>query len=420
MNWSTFVQKIPFNNGVILRNYRNDSIITLTNSEFNEVEFFLKDENFKLNNNLFSFLREHNFLVSSLESEKKEYLEALLEDIDRDDFLCIHYVPTSRCNFICPYCYQQGIDKQEDLTFYEIDSFCDFLSDYINHNKIQTINFVLHGGEPTVGWKNIEYILPKVSDFCKEHEICFYTQIVTNGYLLTLDKVRYLQKFNLRRIQVTLDGDKEIHDKRRILENGNGTYDVIINNLKAILDNEVIDTISLRINIDKSNYNNIKEFIPKISSYFPPSKIRLSLGFITGTITNNSDNYFSKKGFSNLEFVEKYLELYRISIHNSFTMPDAYTISSFCTAKMKHSFIFTPNGFFYKCLSFVGRKNFSIGTLDSISDEAIQKNNFINQYKKCLEKGCFMFPLCKSSCKFESFLSTSDIDKTYCNKKLYE
>lgn len=42
MEWSTFVQKVVGNNCVILRNYRNDSIITLTNSEFNAIESFFR------------------------------------------------------------------------------------------------------------------------------------------------------------------------------------------------------------------------------------------------------------------------------------------------------------------------------------------------------------------------------------------
>lgn len=364
----------------------------------------------KLNNSKnkdINFLVNHNFLVSSLEQERKEYFNSLLEDIDKDDFLCIYFVPTSRCNFICPYCYQQGINKLEDLTYTEIDLFVEFFIGYVIRNKIKTINFVLHGGEPTIDWNSIKYILPKISDFCKMHKINFFTQIVTNGYLLTKDKVDYFREFNFRRIQVTLDGDKESHNNRRVLLNGHGTYDVIVSNLLSILENNLIDIISLRIDIDKNNYSNIKKFISKLSSMFPPSRIRLSLGFITNTITNDSNNYFSQNGFTSSELGEKYLELYKLAISHFFEMPDAYTVSSFCTAKMKHSFIITPKGFFYKCLSFVGRQDFSIGKLENICDEKLQKNIFMHQYRKCIEKGCFLFLLCKSSCQFESYLHTS-------------
>jgi len=421
MEWSSFVQRIKSNDGFILRNYYNDSIIALNNTELNEIEFFLKEKaNHSISNKNILFLIKHNFIVDSTISEKKKYLSNLLEDIENDDFLCIHYVPTSRCNFLCPYCYQKGIDKQKDLSIAEIDSFIDFFCNYIIRNNIKTLNFVLHGGEPTINWESIEYILPKVFELCKKNEIDFFTQIVTNGYSLSLDKVQFLAHFNLRRIQVTLDGDREHHDKRRIFFDGSGTYDVIVNNIKSILDNGFISSISLRLNIDKSNYENIKTFIPKIATVFPPSKISLSLGFITGTITNDSKNYFTQNGFSEYDLGEKYVELYKIAIQNSFELPDAYTVSSFCTAKMKHSFIFTPKSLFYKCLSFVGREDFSIGDLATISDERIQKNLFIDSYKNCLDKNCVFFPLCKSACRFENFLHSSIPDKTYCNKKLIE
>jgi len=57
--------------------------------------------------------------------------------------------------------------------------------------------------------------------------------IITNGYLLTDSNARMLSSVaGVTTVQVTIDGTKDIHDKRRTLEGGQGTYDVIMQNIK--------------------------------------------------------------------------------------------------------------------------------------------------------------------------------------------
>lgn len=46
----------------------------------------------------------------------------------------------------------------------------------------------------------------------------------------------YLSKHNIS-IGVSLDGCKEVNDKNRIDANGNGTYDLVVNNIKNIFQN---------------------------------------------------------------------------------------------------------------------------------------------------------------------------------------
>ena len=48
--------------------------------------------------------------------------------------------------------------------------------------------------------------------------------------------VAYLSKHNIS-IGVSLDGCKEVNDKNRIDANGNGTYDLVVNNIKNIFQN---------------------------------------------------------------------------------------------------------------------------------------------------------------------------------------
>ena len=52
-------------------------------------------------------------------------------------------------------------------------------------------------------------------------------------------------------MRITLDGEKEIHDKRRVLCNGDGTFDVIVSNIKKFSEKGI--RVKIRVNIDKEN-----------------------------------------------------------------------------------------------------------------------------------------------------------------------
>jgi len=55
--------------------------------------------------------------------------------------------------------------------------------------------------------------------------------MTTNGYLLSPDIFETLTPLGVRRYQVSLDGEREEHDRTRKNRNGSGTYDRIMDNL---------------------------------------------------------------------------------------------------------------------------------------------------------------------------------------------
>ena len=62
-------------------------------------------------------------------------------------------------------------------------------------------------------------------------EICF----VTNGYTLE-EYIPVLKSGKIREIQVTLDGTETIHNKRRFLKSGAGTFDKIVRGIDRCLE----------------------------------------------------------------------------------------------------------------------------------------------------------------------------------------
>ena len=60
--------------------------------------------------------------------------------------------------------------------------------------------------------------------------------IITNGLLLTREMVERLNPLGLNGIKITLDGDREAHNQSRPLRGGQGTFDKIIANVRAVAD----------------------------------------------------------------------------------------------------------------------------------------------------------------------------------------
>ena len=76
------------------------------------------------------------------------------------------------------------------------------------------------------------------------------TNVITNGLLLTEDVVDRLIPFGLNGIKVTLDGDRDTHNRMRPLRGGQGTFDRIIENIRRVADR---CNISIGGNFDESS-----------------------------------------------------------------------------------------------------------------------------------------------------------------------
>ncbi|MFX1574070.1 MAG: GTP 3',8-cyclase MoaA [Promethearchaeota archaeon] len=116
----------------------------------------------------------------------------------------IRFSITSKCNYNCVYCDQEGfIPKTSELTVGEITKLCKILAEVLNVTRIK-----FTGGEPLCRNEIIE-IIRNVSELHLYKDI----SITTNGFLLS-DKAEELYKAGLDRINVSLGSLKpEVYEK---------------------------------------------------------------------------------------------------------------------------------------------------------------------------------------------------------------
>lgn len=313
-------------------------------------------------------LIEKGYLVDEME-ENRLYQRKYLDFIDNRDEeeVQLFFVPNYNCNFACTYCYQDEYqNKSTRLTNEKIDAFFKFIiGKFAGRKKYLTI----FGGEPLLDSTHqkevIGYLLQKANE--NDLEVC----IVTNGFTLE-DYLPLLRSASIREIQVTLDGMKEVHDKRRFLKGGGSTFDKIVKGIDACLQNKI--PVNLRMVIDKENIIEL----PALAKFAKEKgwtqdhlfKTQLGRNYELHHCQASSENLFTR--ISLYDAVYKLVKQYPFIAE--FNKP-AYSVSKFlaengslpeplfdsCPA-CKSEWAFDLSGNIYSCTATVGKDGESLGT----------------------------------------------------------
>ena len=164
--------------------------------------------------------------------------------------------PTEKCNFRCIYCYEDFVKGKMSPAMRSA------LKTYLllQIKSLRSLNIDWFGGEPLLAFDVIRDVLPEIREACNSAECKLSGHITTNGYLLTPDVASELLDWNVESFQITLDGPRDEHDKRRQLHKSahatasnipeNGTYDKILENVKHLLSQRRVFDLLLRTNYD--------------------------------------------------------------------------------------------------------------------------------------------------------------------------
>ena len=355
-----------------------------------------------------------NYLETGEEIKDKEFLDNLLkcgylvpEDIDerfivkermmhgRYDYtrMSLTIAPTMACNFRCVYCFEQGHYGERLMDEETQKNLMDFVKKHIA--GVKSLYVTWFGGEPLIGMPVIEGLSRQLIELCEEKEITYSAGIVTNGYLLTKENAERLKECQVGRVQITLDGPKEIHDVRRPLVNGNGTYDII---MKNIMDVKEVLPISLRINVD---YDNIAE-ANKVMNFLREKDMLKYVSPYLGLVEPYNDNYQEDKCFSD-EMYSKYNLKFLIDNHIPLQKTYPRARMNHCIADACNGWVIDDTGKIYKCWNDIGIPEKAIGNIN-LGDNYLQRTDLIEKYSsfeptlydECKE--CKLLPICIGGC----------------------
>lgn len=399
------VKLMDKNNHLIMFNTRNAAFVKLKNEFLEEFKNQVQSKQFDMEDERIKYLVNKGFLVEEDFDEERFCENIYIEACHSMKYLSITILPTEGCNFRCEYCYE------EHKTGFMSKEVQDRLIHFVNRKMKDygRLNINWFGGEPLLGLDIIEYLSTQFKAICKKYRKAYSAQMTSNGYLLTLDTYKKLKYLGVRDYQITLDGFAETHDTQRFLANKEGTWDVIINNLRAIRDHDksALTHFTIRTNVTKKMVPRIEEFRQFLLDEFGnDSRFRFRQravwnganieGYEEGLVDQTDVNkWTSEAAIDKTKGTKQNLESIRQNIE------ELVTTFQPCYAGKSNCMVVNPKGEVLKCTANLYDENSVVGNLEENGN--IKYNNHYLEWvikptdkevsEKCYK--CDIYPLCK-------------------------
>ena len=421
------IEFIDYNdNEVIMINLINGATDIIEKDIYDKI---ISNEFDKLDSAIINSLLERKYLFEN-EVEYNDFIASVdtrIEELEKKATPNFLVVPSYACNLQCIYCYEQtymiqgttDIDplKMVDLQFERIDKIMEVYENKYGKTT-DDIRITIMGGEPLLrcNIKTISYI------FEQTKKRNYTLDIVSNG----VDLNYYIDLFNkykdtLDHIQITVDGVKEIHDKRRIFRDGRGSFDLIMNNIRLSIENGI--TIVLRVNVDATNINELSQLADTLVKEFSHSEKLLPYLYLLqdGGCSGEANIVNEKVGIEKifeLEDKNPNMSIFRKKFHPASFIESIFNdvpyqpVLRHCGAA-KNQFILDCKSNVYKCWHGIGNNDYRVGTFYpkyELDGEKINAwfNRSVRVLGKC--KNCKYRYICGTGCPAAKHMSENNMN----------
>lgn len=410
---------------VFIQNNTDEFILlnSLTGETFTvdqQTKVYLEEEELeKLSEDQYNEFKLHGILIEDDIDENRYFSYFRDKQRFNNTVVSATVLLTWSCNLNCIYCFQGEHNNVNHMTYKDADKFVKFMINQTIERKATAISINLFGGEPLLNFEVGEYILDKLSTYCKENNLNFYTSIITNGILLTDDIITILKKYSCLYIQITLDGIKKIHDERRIYKDGRGSFDKTIESIKLLVSREDYINPLIRINIDKNNIEDTYEVLEYLSSQ-SLNCCNLDFGIVhseTNACSSYSSHCLHEDELSNV-LDSLWDKATKLGFTRKIVNKQNFL---YCGLFNDASFTVDPSCNVYKCWELVGDSDHKIG---EINDDGYFTNVTYRFYdwmtrdplkiSECAS--CSYLPACGGGCGVVSFRKTGSYHGDGCFK----
>ncbi len=348
-------------------------------------------------------------------------------------------VPTYACNLRCPYCYEKGLrqkgkDWMERRMSSEMIEAAFAAMDRLAGTAKRRKALTFYGGEPLqkANEATIRLLHKRAREKGFEHFSAITNAVDLDGYedlLGPQGKISFLQ--------ITLDGPPSVHDRRRFLPDGGGTFDRIVRNIGLAMERGV--RVSVRINVDRTNAGRVawlKQFFFE-KGWTRTHLFRAYCSPVHGSVCGNR----GEGGFASHAEMREAIQgeerknegqespssfqtdgltpalQKRILAHLSQTGDLPFWRTAFCGSNMA-MYLFDPFGDIYPCWEIIGRPEHRIGRygpgLLTLDPEALRRwhHRSVVQIPAC--RSCPYLFFCGGGCEAFAYRATGRFDKPHC------
>ena len=314
---------------------------------------------------------------------------------------------TNDCNMLCQYCYySSGGRKNEHLSKSDIDVVVQRL--YKNaailklggvNGVIVTVN-VIGGGEPTLAWEQIEYLVSSLNRLKSSTKIDYFLSISTNGVLPEY-KAQYLAE-NFHSIQVSFDCVEDIQNIQRPMFDGSPSYDLVEKTINYFDENGA--KYGVNSVVSPVYYGRLFDMVDGILSRHKNMRfLKFELCMTDGRASGLSDAKSEAKEFlSNFLNIKEHFADRGTNIVSSYF--SIYPRSAYCPYNLVAGSCIDANGNLLPCPKDIDVSKYSAG---NIRDTKSHLNNgrhlYDEWYKPMLNccSDCFAYYYCGSGCPLD-------------------
>lgn len=320
---------------------------------------------------------------------------------------------TTACNARCSYCYEKNVSKRESMTLETAENVVQFMlkRSPVYEGKKQ-VNIQWFGGEPMLNKPIIDYICSRL----RELDFNFTTTMISNGFLLNEENLKTVKNWNLRMVQITLDGLYETYNKtKNYVYTDVDAYLTVINNIRYILENTNVK-VNVRINANNDNIFNIYDDIIFLKEEFKEYYNNRFLLYVSPIFQLTDDDSYVVNGFdkelTRLLEITDVLRPERCSDgETSQKILKRRRLNSNCMAFSGKAVNVTPSGNLTPCEHII-ETDILGNVVDGITDVSVIKkwNTFddIDKIKFCIDTKCQYHPMCAKlyNCENEKLCKT--------------
>lgn len=341
--------------------------------------------------------------VLNADADERETVRASYDRIRQNDgHMMLTIAPTLSCNFGCHYCFQ-GLDKPLTKMTPKVRAATkQFVLDRLKGKK--SFHLTWYGGEPLMDQEAIWDVSAEAIRYCDENGIKYTSMMISNGYKMTVPVAEKLQKARVTRVQITIDGDEAAHDSRRHLTSGRGTFQKIIDNIKAVTARKLLK-VSVRVNIDGQNESDARAVLDVLHAAGLGIKDGVSVYFapVESVAENSSgcDSCLSKTDYADVES-----RLQELAFEKGLmALPRMPRFLGMCTAVKPNSYVVVPNGDLHKCWDTVMDSTLRVGSVmgntrkKDAGTEAMWNTWSPFENEVCAD--CKLLPACGGACAFK-------------------
>ena len=378
-------------------------------------------------------LSKRGYLTTKSKEEEIEVVQKVADKFYKvqSKYISITLVPTYNCNFRCTYCFEQKLFEKgadwlkQSMTVDMVDAVMNNVRDLRSQGKIVR-DLWIFGGEPllTKNYDIVKYIVEK----SKENGLI--VRCVTNGY--ELDRfIDLMGEDKIENIQVTIDGLKDTHDKRRYLVGKQPSFDKIVQNIDLLLNSNKKANIVIRSNIDETNVNEIGDIMsffkemgwadnPHFSAYFKSVHACYSTEKNplddTDVMKSIKENIPDAKRFGMESMYKTIAEKFMYLFKNKGYAPFK---PAYCGAVMGGITV-DPFGEIYPCWDVLGKESERIGRINE--KQEIEYNERYEYWKNRIGcnidecSKCAYVLFCGGGCPAHAQIANQDAYTSYCSE----